>query len=321
MLLKYSFIPVITCLLGALAWWSLQVGVYPLDPALIGPQSKVENPSLVSHRRELVETLDKVIAYEHYYHSVYGHFTKLVNKTGYTIPQSIMNIYDIRVAEASQDRILVTAISEVDGKVLDVASIDQDFQVHSNFRLPSPRSTYLKAHAKKHMRMIQTASEGHVLEEEGVYKGYFKYSVRGDSKNGKTAFAVGVKPPVVGVQLEFNDSDSLEEELLALNGEESGTHLGQKGEGDVSSLDDQTYLAQKIFHGEMGRYAKTWTELSKIAHFKFEGKDQKESASEGPKAGEQSSSNPRGLASDEDPPASWGITPGGLVIEAISPGK
>src|SRR5258708_5080962 len=35
---------------------------------------------------------------------------------------------------------------------------------------------------------------------------------------------------------------------------------------------EEAYLAQRIFRGEFGRYAKNWDELFKIANFRFEGK-------------------------------------------------
>jgi hypothetical protein len=41
----------------------------------------------------------------------------------------------------------------------------------------------------------------------------------------------------------------------------------------MATLEEELYLAQKIFKGETGRYAKTWPELSRIASFAFEGKD------------------------------------------------
>jgi hypothetical protein len=49
---------------------------------------------------------------------------------------------------------------------------------------------------------------------------------------------------------------------------------GQKAGSGTRSTLEEAYLAQRIFKGEMGRYAKSWSELSKIATFRFEGKAQ-----------------------------------------------
>jgi hypothetical protein len=37
---------------------------------------------------------------------------------------------------------------------------------------------------------------------------------------------------------------------------------------------EEAYLAQRIFRGEVGRYARNWEELSKVAAFRFEGREQ-----------------------------------------------
>jgi hypothetical protein len=46
--------------------------------------------------------------------------------------------------------------------------------------------------------------------------------------------------------------------------------MGQGTGQDLSVSSDQVNLAQTIFRGEMGRFAKTWSELSRIARFQGE---------------------------------------------------
>jgi hypothetical protein len=163
--------------------------------------------------------------------------------------------------------------------------------------------------------MLKDTPPGQAYEEQGIFKGYFHYSVRPGSRDNKVAIAVGVRPPVVGMQLELNDkshnqidldlenflaSDRMQSEstpdqlslgrlspvgIHPLNSAdpspvvplESGfdvgstvsseSQTGQKVE-ENRDIEQQTHLAQQIFKGEIGRYAKSWAELSQIAHFR-----------------------------------------------------
>jgi len=227
--------------------------------------------SQAEHRIELVEALDRIVAYQHYYHSVYGHYTKLLNRIGFSISRPLTDLYDIRVTEASKDHLSVTAFSEDGGKMLDQVSIDQDFQLHANFPIPTPRAEYLKSQAIKYLRLLKEAPNGQMIAEQGVFKGYFEYSTRTDSSGERSAVAKGILAPVVGFNLEMGqgglrgtpDLESVKRSLT-----------GQQGTRNTTSLEEEAYLAQKIFHGETGRYAESWSELEEIAHFRFEGKEQ-----------------------------------------------
>lgn len=290
MIHRYFFFVIFTLLLSVMGWWSnslqsRELGRAPAQAQLgqNGPQSqgladsgswlKENRPEQLQERRELLEVLDRVVAYQHYYHSVYGHFTKLLNRIGFQIPGGVASTYEIRVAEASSDRLLVTALSEVDGKTMDLVSIDQNYRIHANFPLPAPRPEYLKANAMKHLRQLKEAPAGQVIEEQGVFSGYFKYELRRDSEDRRVAFAVGMRPPVQGVQLEAgaglsiaSDESYAMEEIAGLSSV-SGT--GQRPVGEMMAGTEQAYLAQRIFLGEVGRYARSWSELSRIAHFQF----------------------------------------------------
>jgi hypothetical protein len=287
MLLKYSFIPVFSCILGGLVLWSEQVEFTSSNYSI---NNRIQTANLsggeLSSRRELIEVLDRIISYQHYYQSAYGHYTKLLNKVGFRVPDRVANIYDIRVIEASQERVLVNAFSEVNGKVGDLVSIDQDFRLHSNFEIPPPRSAYLKAQAMKHLRMVHNGSSTQVVSEQGAFKGYFNYSFKQDHYGKKAAYAVGVKAPVLGMQLEVGEEGStrklnsvealLTEDLIEEPSDglaATQTQTGQQLNGNMSNLEEETRFAQLIFRGETGRYAKNLLELSKVAHFQFEGKD------------------------------------------------
>jgi hypothetical protein len=153
----------------------------------------------------------------------------------------------------------------------------------------------MKMRAMKHLRLLKDAPVGQSVAEDGVFKGYFSYSIALNSKDERIPVAEGIRSPVLGVRLEYNSQDT---DLDAWNSE-AGTsaeheelssadypafllgtprHTGQKNAGNVTTenmatLEGEVFLAQKIFHGETGRYAETWAELAQIAHFRFEGKD------------------------------------------------
>jgi len=90
---------------------------------------------------------------------------------------------------------------------------------------------------------------------------------------------VGIRPPVLGAQLELGAGSAVMPALASLSGVEATLAIeenrtGQKAQsGNVMHALEQAYLAQQIFRGEVGRYARSWGELSQIADFRFEGKD------------------------------------------------
>ncbi|MGZ3699143.1 MAG: hypothetical protein ACXWPM_00945 [Bdellovibrionota bacterium] len=283
---RFSFIPVVFCLMAALAWWSSRVSVSSdLEVTASGLPASVT----VEHRQDLVEALEKIVSYEHYYRTVYGHFTKILSRTGFMVPEYLAGIYDIRVAEASADRLLVTAISETEGKKFDLASMDQLFQLHSNFEIPPPHLEHLRAHAFKRLRELRDSGGTAVAEEASLHSGYFRYEIQSDSKDQATGRAIGIRAPVLGLQLEIGSrgteavaiGDAGMELLTALPDEATLTSrvessLGQHPGSNLpsSSLQEEAFLAQQIFRGETGRYARDWSELSRVANFRFEGKDQ-----------------------------------------------
>lgn len=254
--------------------------------------SKPTGSSLLS-RQELLEVLDRVVTYEHYYRSVYGHYTKFLGRVGVWIPRNVQDAYEIRVVEASADRLLVTAVSEHGGRTSDMASIDQDFRLRSNFGFPGVRPDYLKIHAHKHLRALRQTSRGNTVSEVGLFQGYFQYSTDRDSAGKRVLRADGVKAPVMGMRLELDESeiDWTSSEETALGGGLPGTSVAHASHSEKGNLSqdlvlpasppshagmttlEEAYLAQRIFQGEMGRFARTWEELMMVADFRFEDQD------------------------------------------------
>jgi len=129
MLRRYSFILIFFCWITGLGWWAKKVESSPKPPETQAAAPRGD------YRLDAIEVLDRIVAYEHYYRSVYGHFTHFLNRVGVLIPSGVSSTFEIRVVEAVGDRLLVTAVSEVGGKTADQISIDQDYQIRSNSRL------------------------------------------------------------------------------------------------------------------------------------------------------------------------------------------
>jgi|GEM_PF-4439650 len=287
MRLRYSFAVFLLLLVSGLGWWAnfvfiaTPVSSHRMRSFFVFSSEEPQRPDLVQGqilKRDLFEFLDRLVTYELYYRSLYGRFTKMVSRVGVSIPQKISKHYEIQVIEATSDRLLIRAFSEADHGVVEQVSINENYEVEANFNLPSPRTEYLRVQAMKQLRQLRSALQWQDLEERGVFKGYFKYEVRKDSENRKVAFAIGLRPPVAGLQLEFGPNqgdDWVYAEDLALIFDNFFdpsivSAPAQGTQGDVMSSEERERLAQKIFYGEMGRYAKTLSELSKIANFHFD---------------------------------------------------
>jgi len=318
MVRQYTFIPAVFCVLAALAYWSNQERTLDLDlnkvsdnpvslPLASSSASPSASPSTSSdqfvpetrHRKELLEALDGLVSYEHYYRSVYGQFTQFIHRIGYPLPLVIRELYEVRVSEATQDRLVITAFSEFRGRTTDLVTVDHNYEVHANFPIPVPGAEFLRGKAQKHLRALREAASinpARLIEEQGVFKGFFKFEIRKNEQGNWSAFAVGLKQPVVGMQLEITASEAAMQAPLAVGevfllggaplfqvgpqrtGQRpvSNVHqipTGYQGEQSAQMSPDEMTLAQRIFYGEIGRYANSWAELSRIARFRMAGAD------------------------------------------------
>jgi hypothetical protein len=309
---RYSFFGIVALLVLGLQWWASHMGnLVPVssqtaestDQATTGLAS-ADAPA----RRALLEVFDRMVVHEKYYHSVYGRYTKVLSRIDFTVPRSVANQYEVRVVEADENRLLITAFSEEDGKTLDSASIDQGFRVESNFPAPAPRPEYLKIHAFKQLRLMFEA-DGQAVAEEGVFKDFFRYEIRRDSRDQAVAFAIGVKPPVLGLELQADrhdlliteDSQSNLRRLTELmpenrpsassdSDDDLTSAVGQTSDGMTIATAEEALLAQKAQQGD-------WADLWNITRFPI---DEKE---------------PDRRTAGEVPPT----RKGGLVIEPIRP--
>jgi hypothetical protein len=272
----------VTVISGISLWaHGLQTSVpFPLASAEGVELQTTQDPTRES-RVSLLKILDRIASHEHYYHSVYGRYTRVLGQLGVEIPESVARIYEIEVQQANADRFLLTAFSEASGQAADLVTLDHLDRVRANFPIPEPDTDYLKAYAQKQLRNLLAERKHGRFRETGVFRGRFDYSIRHDSSGHEVAVAVGVRAPVLGLEIEqeaghgtklpdFPDSlDALEREALA------HTRTGQQRQStDTLEALKEVYLAQKIFHGEVGRYADSWAELSKIAGFRFADQNQ-----------------------------------------------
>ncbi len=278
MLRRFLFIPFVCAWIGGLAFWADPSSSSPtlFEPLTAASTSTRLSPTEVS-RQELVELLDRIVGYERYFHSVYGHYTKFLNRVGVWIPRSVQDHYEIRVIEATPGHLLVNAVSEQNGKTIDLVSIDQDYRLRSNFQLPVVRLDYLKVHAIKHLRVLRSSSQPDSIEEAGLFTGFFAYSSELDSKGRRTARALGVRAPVLGVRLELGAGEAFDAEValekIITQGYEETLTGNLPSSSSAQATPEEVYLAQKIFKGELGRYAKSWEELLMVTDFRFEDKD------------------------------------------------
>src|SRR4051812_38328693 len=99
MMRRMTFIALQLSVLGGLTFWSRHVqGTFAPPLSAIELPSSAPEISREIERRELVEVLDRIVAYERTYRSVYGHFTQFLNRVGFLVPDSLLKVYEIRVA-------------------------------------------------------------------------------------------------------------------------------------------------------------------------------------------------------------------------------
>lgn len=257
MLQKYSFFCVFALLLTGLHWWSLHINVSAEGGVQIETTSaEQEEISQNDLRRELLESMDRLVILENYYQSVYGHYTQVLNHAGFSLPSRIARHYEIRVVSAGKSQFQASAFAEEHGKITDRIWVDQLFRVTANFPIPAPSAEYLKFRASQQLKVLRDLEPPRVISEHGIYTGYFRYEIRRDSGDRPVAVAIGVQSPVLGVQLESEPKKTL---------------LGESRKGPVSpgSPSSKDPINPLNLSGEVGEYAKEWSELAQVADRQF----------------------------------------------------
>ena len=235
---------------SGLAWWSNELKLQKLTE-----QSSASGA--IQLRQELVEVLDRLVVYEHYYKSIHGSFTKILSRLGLTISPEIRSRYEIRITDVIGDSFLITAFSEKEpqkpSRRIEIASVNESFEFQSNFELPEPRVDYLKAQAKKHLRKMVELKK--TVRESGIYTGYFKYEFKKDTDQNEIAVATGQKFPIWKSQLVYLKNE------LGINSLSSGSFSFEL----MGRNKEEVELAMAVFRGESGRSAQSWHELELVA--------------------------------------------------------
>lgn len=217
---KNTFLPIFSCLLAGLAWWSSYQGhsiaeVQPFsaedqlvyrDPSSEG--NETEESTLEKQRLDLLEALDHLAREEHAYHDRKGRYSYVLLHKALPTLGSLAPYYEVRITEASEDRFIVSAFSEDNGRMKDAVTVDQNFNVRANFPIPMPRFEYLGKQVLRNLLRYKDFPSQLLISEQTLFKGFFKYGVKTDPKVGKSVVAVGQLPPVEGLKLVL-DQDKL----------------------------------------------------------------------------------------------------------------
>jgi hypothetical protein len=208
-------------------------------------------------KQELIEMLDRLVFHERQFFSIYGYYTKVISKLGVHIPPSISEHFQVVIAEAGSDRLLVVAFSENKGTLEDFVSVDQDYQITHNFIIPSARADYLRMFAARTMReRMSDSTVGAPPRPHGFFESYFRFEVTGSDQ----LRAVGVRYPIQGQIFESSESRSLES-FMGVISLHSWLPLQNN---DLEQRVAQDAFALRIFELEMGRQPESIDELEQV---------------------------------------------------------
>jgi hypothetical protein len=223
---------------------------------------------VVSRRQMLLEGLDKIVRYQHYYRETQGGFTRDLARLG--LPKVLSQgdfsqvhaSYEVSVLEASDKRLVILATGKNDR-----VTMDERFRISANFILPPANKKYLLEEAN---RMLQLSAIGQE-HAQGLYTSYWKLESR-PLAEGRGLSIVGIHTPVVGDRHEldrpegralasiFNDvGDKLRNKFAAKSFQPK-----QNLQLDASHVRDwlrRIYLAQFNYKKETGFFATSIEEL------------------------------------------------------------
>jgi hypothetical protein len=271
---------------GGAAWAPAEGSTEAIQSAAVGAES-----AEVSRQRQLFEFLDSWVQRQRHHRAVFGHYAETFVQLKLEIPEALRDVVDFRVLESSSERFLGSALlltSSVGQHRRLRVTVDQDFRVRSTFKIPEPRSDYLKELALRHLRLLSQSGGNSVLEERSVFRGWFRY-VRAASRKisspgvasgsedrvltEKLFTATGVRAPVRGLKLELSGAAeaTLRKEGAGLSMQESsrlggfgfpGQGVGPQGLGSVPSWMGELAFAHQIFSSKFGRQPRSLEELA-----------------------------------------------------------
>ncbi len=238
---RYFFFVIFALLTSSLSWW---------EGALKGLRNG-SGDGLAVQRREIVEFLDRVVAWENSYRSVSGKFSASWEESGVILPRTLREAYQLDVLAASATEFKLAAIARNPRpEPGDRIEVDQAYRVNATFAIPAPRPEYLRSAMSRHLAVVRAAAPGPLPEPVGIYRDYFRVdarSVPGSAR--KAALAIGVRPPVLGLQVE----------LAGETGQRAALDAGDQGGALVSG--PRRGAAPEALLGDLARIAEVrWAE-------------------------------------------------------------
>lgn len=237
-------------------------------------------------RQLLLEALDKLARYQHYFHQVNGRFTRDLSRLSLPVQlasgtlDGLMREYEVSVLEVHPNRFLILASGTANS---DRVTIDESHRLNANFVLPPPSRAYLVEEADRLLRLRNEGAE----PAAGLFSRYWKLA----PEEGSSWVAIGQRSPVLGekrgLQLRREvasifsaNTDQLRSRMGAFSGElNAAVAAAEPARSSLykESLDakDATewllaaQLAQRVYRGEQGRYAMRWEELDRVSAFQF----------------------------------------------------
>jgi hypothetical protein len=251
------------------------------------------------NRQMLVEALDRLVRYEHYFHDINGRFTRdlarleLPSRLASGDLEQLRRSFEISVIEVQPKRFLLLATGV---KNTDRVTIDESHRLTANFPVPPPTRAYLLEEAD---RLLGLKAQG-IEAEDGLFTQYWQIT-----REEQTWAAIGAKQPVVGERRELQGEHALETIFEQVSERVKGQMGLPKAGGVVegpapasvdgadarasSELDGTTAslfkevltpsdvqewleaarLAQHVHKREHGHYAKRWEQLDAVSDYHF----------------------------------------------------
>lgn len=253
--------------------------------------SIMQNLEQTSQRQMLLEAMDKIVRFEHYYRDVNGRFTRDLGRLNLPDKLStgdfvqLRTAYEIVVLTAGDSRLTVVATGVEDKSTIgDKITIDERSRISANFPLPEPNKKYLLEEAGRLLELYVKGS-GRVA---GLYKDYWRLE---NSEFGETSKwkLVGAKGPVVGekVRLEyvsqdegndkrspaslFNKVGNVLRARMIREGEDPSRRVDfdltpqAMGQQEIRRWLHSIFLAQHMYKSERGDFAYDWEDLEKVS--------------------------------------------------------
>lgn len=277
----------------AVILWAL-----PIVASKSGVQLTAELRARQENRQTLIEALDRLVRYQHYFHDIHGRFTRDIARL--SLParlasgdlETLRRNYEISVVEVQPKRFLLQATGI---KSTDRVTVDESSRLNANFVVPPPTKAYLLEEAD---RMLGLRAQG-LSPQEGIYDSYW---VIEKASEGSDWVATGLRSPVMGERRELEGDRALASIFAAVSERvktkmggvtsafgDKKPHAAEENEeaeaelagpkpilfkdvlqpSDVQEWLETARLAQHVHLREHGRYAKKWEQLDNVSDYHF----------------------------------------------------